>query len=138
MENKKPNALKLRMKQKRKKPEFLAQNWFRFPSLGKKWRAPIGKRNKLRKHIKAKGFLPKAGYGSPSAVRGFHPSGFEEIRVFNLSDLQKINPQKQCARIAAGVGNRKKTEMVKKAGELKIRVLNPGAAKAEKKQQNKN
>lgn len=130
MENKKQNALKLRMKRKRSKPEFLRQNWFRFPSLGMKWRAPIGKRNKLRKHIKGKGYLPKAGYGSPASVKGFHPSGLMETRVFNAADLQKINPAAGCARIASGVGKKKRMEIIKKSAEMKIRVLNPGRLEA--------
>lgn len=128
------SALNLRRKRKLKKPEFLRQNWFRFPSLGKKWRAPIGKRNKLRKHIKGKGFLPKAGYGSPSAAKGLHPSGLSEVRVFNENGLQDINPETGCARIASGVGRKKRTEIVRKAEQMKIRVLNPGAGKEEKKQ----
>ncbi len=134
MENK-TNQMKLRKRIKGKKPDFLRQNWFRFPSLGMKWRAPIGKRNKLRKHIKGKGYLPKAGYGSPLSVKGFHPSGLMETRVFNENDLQKINPKAGCARIASGVGKRKKAEIIKKAAEMKIRVLNPG--KAEAKQEKK-
>ncbi|TRZ54106.1 50S ribosomal protein L32e [archaeon] len=129
MENK-TSQMKLRMKQKRRKPDFLRQNWFRFPSLGMKWRAPIGKRNKLRKHIKGKGFLPKAGYGSPASVKGMHPSGLMEIRVFNADGLQKINPATGCARIASGVGKKKRMEIIKKAAETKIRVLNPGRVEA--------
>ncbi len=130
MENKKTSQMNLRRKMKRKKPDFLRQNWFRFPSLGMKWRAPIGKRNKLRKHIKGKGFLPKAGYGSPLSVKGLHPSGLMEIRVFNANDLKKINPQQQCARIASAVGKKKRMEITKAAAEMKIRVLN---AETEKK-----
>lgn len=128
MENK-TNQMNLRRKMKRKKPEFLRQNWFRFPSLGMKWRAPIGKRNKLRKHIKGKGFLPKAGYGSPLSVKGFHPSGLMEVRVFNENDLQKINPKTDCARIASAVGGKKRADIIKKAAEMKIRVLNPSVSK---------
>lgn len=126
------NQLKLRRRQKRKKPEFLRQNWFRFPSLGKKWRAPIGKRNKLRKHIKGKGFLPKSGYGSPSSAKGLHPSGLAEVRVFNETDFGKMNTKTQCIRIASGVGKKKRLEIIKKAAEMKIRVLNPGNGTARK------
>lgn len=135
MENKKASQMNLRRKMKRKKPDFLRQNWFRFPSLGMKWRAPIGKRNKLRKHIKGKGFLPKAGYGSPLSVKGMHPSGLMEIRVFNENDLQKLNHKTDCARIASSVGKKKRMEIIKKAAETKIRVLNAG--KAETKQEKK-
>ncbi len=117
---------KLHLKMKRSKPAFLRQNWFRFPSLGKKWRAAKGNQNKLRMHIKGKGFLPTVGYGSPKEVRGLHPSGLKEALVFNLNDMGKLDPKAQCARIGSSVGKKKRQEMVKKAGELKIRVLNPG------------
>ncbi len=130
MNKEKMSGLRLRRRQKRKKPDFLRQNWFRFPSLGMKWRSPIGKRNKLRKHIKGKGFLPKAGYGSPLSVKGLHPSGLRELRIFNENDLQKINPQQQCVRIASAVGKKKRMEITKAAAEMKIRVLN---AETEKK-----
>lgn len=118
------NSLKLRLARKRKKPVFLRQNWFRFPSLGKKWRAAKGNQNKLRMHRKGKGFMPHPGYGSPKAVKGLHPSGLEEVRVFNKEDLSKIDAKKQCARIAASVGNRKYMEISKKASEKGIRILN--------------
>ncbi len=132
MENGKAAALRLRKKRKSKEPEFLRQNWFRFPSLGRKWRAPIGKRNKLRKHIKGKGYLPKAGYGSPLAAKGLHPSGLAEARVFNESDLQKMDPKTDCARIASCVGGKKRIAITKKARQMKIRVLNPGVAEEKK------
>ncbi len=118
------NALKLREKMKRKKPEFMRQNWFRFPSLGKKWRAPKGNQSKLRMHKKGKGFLPHPGYGSPSAARGLHPSGLKEVLVQNSNGLNAVDNKKQCVRIASTVGNKKRQEIVKRAEELKIKVLN--------------
>lgn len=129
------NLIKLRKKLKRKKPDFFRQNWFRFPSIGKKWRAPIGKRNKLRKHIKGKGFLPKPGYGSPVTAKNLHPSGFKEVLIFNESGLNEINAKTECARIASVVGKRKRLGIIKKAAEMKIRVLNPGVVKEEKKEE---
>lgn len=126
------NPLTLRRRQKRKKPEFLRQNWFRFPSLGKKWRAAKGNQNKLRMHIKGKGFEPHPGYGSPALVRGSHPSGLKEIRVFNAKGLEGVDPKKYCIRIASSVGKKKKLEITKKAQELKIRVLNPAKVETAK------
>lgn len=119
------NLLKLRLKKKRKKPKFLRQNWFRLPKLGEKWRRPKGRQSKLRRHKKAKGFLPNPGYGAPKQVRGLHPSGLEEVRIFNIKDLEKIEPKKQCVRLASVIGNKKRLEIIKKAEELKIKVLNP-------------
>jgi len=49
----------------------------------------------------------------------------KEILVYNLKGLEKINPEKEACRIASNVGKKKKLEIMKKAEELKIRILNP-------------
>jgi len=88
------------------------------------WRRPRGLHSKQRKQRKAKGPHPTPGYGSPLAVRGMHPCGLKEVRVFNLNDLEGVDPSTHAIRIAATVG-RKKREMVQnKAAEMKIRILN--------------
>ena len=43
------------------------------------WRRPRGIQSKQRKDYRAKGRHPQSGFGSPKAVRYFHPSGFEEV-----------------------------------------------------------
>jgi large subunit ribosomal protein L32e len=118
-------ALKLRAKMKRKKPDFFREGSKNFKRVGKKWRRPRGDQSKLRKHKKSKGFIPHPGYGSPKSVRGLHPSGFEEVLVFNTKDLERIDPQKQACRIASTVGKKKRIEIMKKTEEKKIKVLNP-------------
>ena len=119
------DLLKKRRNQKRKKPIFLRQEWFRLKSLGKKWRRPRGKQSKLRKHIKGKGFIPRPGYGSPKAVKAMHPCGLKEILVHNLKELQNIDPKKECARFSSTLGIKKRIEILKFANENKIKVLNP-------------
>ena len=118
------NNLKLRLKIKRKKPDFIRKRVKIFKRLGLKWRAPRGIHSKLRMHKREAGNLPRPGYGSPKAVKGLHPSGFREILVYNLNDLKKIG-QGEAARIAANVGKKKRLEIMKKADELKLKVLNP-------------
>ncbi|NOZ81575.1 MAG: 50S ribosomal protein L32e [Candidatus Micrarchaeota archaeon] len=120
------NLLKIRKILKSRKPKFLRQNWFRLKRLGEKWRRPKGRHSKLRRSFKAKGFKPDPGYGSPREVRGLHPCGLKEVLVFRPQDLEKINPEKECARISAKVGKKKRMEILKKAEELKIKVLNKG------------
>lgn len=117
--------LKLRAKMKRKKPDFMREGSKNFKRVGKKWRRPRGEQSKLRRHKKSKGFIPHPGYGSPRSVRGLHPSGFEEVLVFNIRDLEKINPEKQACRIASTVGKKKRIDIMKKTEEKKIKVLNP-------------
>jgi len=108
-----------------KKPKFVRQGGKNLKALGEKWRYPRGKQSKLRQHMKGKGILPGAGYGSPRKERGLHPSGLQEILVYNVDNLQTINPQKQAARIAATVGRKKRIQIMQKANEMKIKILNP-------------
>ncbi|WP_457620737.1 50S ribosomal protein L32e [Methanopyrus sp.] len=116
--------LKLREELKRKKPKFRRQEWHRYKRLGEKWRRPRGRHSKMRRKLKSKPKMPNPGYGSPKKVRGLHPSGYEEVLVYNPKDLEKIDPKRQAARIASRVGKRKRREILKKAEELGIVVLN--------------
>jgi len=88
------------------------------------WRRPRGLHSKQRKQRKAKGPHPTPGYGSPLAVRGMHPCGLREVRVFNLNDLEGVDPSSQAIRIGATVGRRKREFIQNKAGDMKIRILN--------------
>ncbi|MGC8816573.1 MAG: 50S ribosomal protein L32e [Candidatus Hadarchaeum sp.] len=117
--------------EKRRLPKFRRQEWFRFKRLGEKWRKPRGRDSKLRLRIKGKGSLVTIGYRNPKSLRGLHPSGVAEVLVKSLSDLDKIDATKQAIRIAASVGGRKREQILKRAEELKIRVLNPGVSKNE-------
>ncbi len=116
--------LRLREELKRKKPKFRRQEWHRYKRLGEKWRRPKGRHSKMRRKLKGKPKMPNPGYRSPKKVRGLHPSGYEEVLVYNPKDLEKIDPERQAARIASRVGKRKRREILKKAEELGIVVLN--------------
>ncbi|WP_088336245.1 50S ribosomal protein L32e [Methanopyrus sp. KOL6] len=116
--------LKLREELKRKKPKFRRQEWHRYKRLGEKWRRPKGRHSKMRRKLKNRPKMPNPGYGSPKKVRGLHPSGYEEVLVYNPKDLEKIDPKRQAARIASRVGKRKRQEILDKAEELGIVVLN--------------
>ena len=110
---------------KRKKPKFPRQGAKNLKRVKDKWRKPRGSQSKLRKHKKSRGSMPNAGYGSPKSIRGLHPSGFEDVLVYNINNLEKIDSKKQACRIASTVGKKKRFEIMKKASELKIKVLNP-------------
>ncbi len=52
-------------------------------------RPPRGLQSKQRMQKRAKGRLPRPGFGGPAAVRGFHPpSGYEEVLVFAPAELE--------------------------------------------------
>lgn len=116
--------LNVRKKQKSKKPHFRQTDSHKKKKLADYWRRPDGIHNKTRYAVKGKTPLVEAGYGSPSLVRGLHPSGFEEIIVNNLKELESLN-KGQAARIAHTVGARKRALIEQKAAELGLKILNP-------------
>lgn len=118
-------ALSLRAAQKKKTPSFRRTEWFRYKRLARSgWRAPHGMDSKQRRNYKYRGSLVRIGHGKVAAARFLHPSGFEEIMVHNLSDLEVIDPETQAARVGGTVGGRKREHIYSRADELGVRVLN--------------
>ncbi|MHB1493426.1 MAG: 50S ribosomal protein L32e [Thermoplasmataceae archaeon] len=117
--------LKYKLERARRRTPFRRQEWFRYKKLGESWRKPRGKHSKLREQLDWRPPIVDAGYRGPRAVRGLHPSGFREVMVYNLADIEKIDPSKEAARISTKVGGRKRELIEDKAKELNIRVLNP-------------
>jgi large subunit ribosomal protein L32e len=100
--------------------------------LSDSWRKPRGQHNKQREQKKAKGALPKPGFGSPLAVRGMHPSGFFEVLVTSLKDLEGLDPKTQAVRLGATVGTRKRSIIQEQAVAAGLKVLNVRVAKKTK------
>ena len=117
--------LNIRKKQKSKKPTFKQTDSHKKKKLADHWRKPDGIHNKTRYSKHGKCPLVEAGYGSPAAVRGLHPSGFEEIIVNNIKEVESLNTDRQAGRIARTVGARKRSLIEKKAAELGLKILNP-------------
>ncbi|OPY53966.1 MAG: 50S ribosomal protein L32e [Methanosaeta sp. PtaU1.Bin112] len=115
--------LRVRTRQKSKKPEFNFHDSHKKKRLGTSWRKPRGLHNKLRQQVAAKGKLVRVGYGSPKAVRGFHPCGLPEVLVNNVAELERA--QGSVVRIASGVGMKKRLEIQTKATASGIKILNP-------------
>jgi large subunit ribosomal protein L32e len=118
-------ALALRAAQKKKTPSFRRTEWFRYKRLSRSgWRAPHGMDNKQRRNYRYRGSLVRVGHGKVAEARGLHPSGFREVMVHNLNDLESIDPETQAARIGRTVGGRKREQIHARADELGIRILN--------------
>jgi large subunit ribosomal protein L32e len=91
-----------------------------------KWRRPRGKSNKIRLGRFGYPLSPKVGFKTPKAQAG-RVQGLFPILVHNVTELQRLT--KNQAAILARVGARNKLEMIKKADELKIKILNLGVKK---------
>jgi large subunit ribosomal protein L32e len=120
----KKRSLYLRRNLKKRTPDFLREEWFRYKKLSKNWRRPDGVSSKMRRNLKYRPSKVRVGFRGPKDVRGLHSSGFEEIVVYNVNDLEGIDPKKQAARIGSSVGTKKRLDIEKKANELKVRILN--------------
>jgi len=107
------------------RPRFQRRGVHEKKRLADVWRKPKGRHNKLRRQIRAKGPLPRPGFGSPAAVRGLHPCGLSDILVYNEGMLAPLDPAVHAVRIAGGVGMRKRAGIQKRAEEAGLRVLNP-------------
>jgi len=116
--------LALRKKIKDRTPTFLRQEWFRYKRIPLNWRRPKGLTSKMRKNLKYRPKRVKVGFRGPKETRGLHPSGFQEVLVYNVKDLEKIDPNTQAARIGGTVGTKKRMEIQQRAKELDIRILN--------------
>jgi large subunit ribosomal protein L32e len=125
--------LQLRKKIADKRPDFVRQESWRYKKLATNWRKPKGKDNKMRKQVSGVPALVKVGYKGPRKSRGLHPSGYNDILIFNTNDLTRIDPKIDAIRIAHGVGYKKRLDILNEATKLKIKVLNPGKIEKVKK-----
>ena len=107
------------------KPQFNRQDYHKKKRTPSSWRRPRGQLSKQRRGIKGKGDTVQAGFRTPTEVRGKHPSGFEEVRVHNVDDLDGVDGDREAVRIASKVGARKRERIEELAEEREIRVLNP-------------
>lgn len=112
---------------KKRKPEFIRQDYHKISNLGKGrkkkqvWRAAKGRHSKVRQMHKGRRAMPTIGYRSPKLIRGT-TEGKKPVMVYNVHDLMKVG-QNDIA-IIASVGLKKKIEILKRARELKIQVSN--------------
>jgi len=127
-------ALRLREKIKRKKPDFVRQESWRYDRLKENWRRPKGIDNKMRRKIKGWPPTVNVGYRGPKAARGLHPSGYEEVLVYTVEDVKKVDPKTQAIRIAHTVGKKRRLQIIQEAKKRKIIILNLGEAREEAKE----
>ncbi|MEM4605519.1 MAG: eL32 family ribosomal protein [Candidatus Pacearchaeota archaeon] len=115
------------MIEKRKKPIFLRVQWRRFSRLGarrkkkRKWRYPKGGDSKTRKRKRGYPTRPSIGWRNPKEIRG-KIDGKSFVRVGNFKDLEKL--EKGQAILIASLGKKKREEIIKKANEKGLIILN--------------
>lgn len=112
--------------------KFLRRIWSRYSKLGKrrkkkqKWKNPTGRDNQMR--LKRKGYprVVSSGYSNDKKDRN-KINGKTPLWIYNVRDLEKLG--KENIGIVASVGKKKKTEIAKKANEMKIEIYNMNTKK---------
>merc|ERR1711988_356220 len=94
------------------------------------WRRPRGIDSRQRRKFKGLTSLVHIGYGSDKATRHRVPGGWYKFTIHNVKELEVLLMQnrKYAAEIAHNVSSRKRKEIVERAQQLNIKLLN-GAAK---------
>jgi len=93
------------------------------------WRRPRGIDSRQRRKFKGLTQLVHLGYGSDKATRHRMPSGFFKFTIHNIKELEVLLMQnrKYAAEIAHNVSSRKRKEIVERAEQLNIKLVNGGA-----------
>lgn len=116
--------LKARKRAKKKKPDFVRSESWRYAKLKESWRRPRGLDHKMRRKIKGWPPTVSVGYKGPKVARGLHPSGYKEVLVHNAKEIANIDPKTEAARIAHTVGKKKRVQIIAAAKKKKVFILN--------------
>ncbi|MEM4259481.1 MAG: eL32 family ribosomal protein [Candidatus Pacearchaeota archaeon] len=113
--------------------KFLRVDTCRFLRLGKKrrrlqkWRRARGKSNKIRLGRAGYPSAPKVGFKTARKTAGKIKGLIPKV-IHNIKELESLSDN-EIAIISKRIGARKKLELIKKADELKIKILNIGGKK---------
>ncbi|KAK8805143.1 hypothetical protein WA588_000087 [Blastocystis sp. NMH] len=107
-------------------PRFQAD---KFKRMNQHWRKPKGIDGRCRRRFRGATLMPNIGYGSNAVTKYMLPNGLYKFVVSNVKDLELLmmHNTTYCAQIAHNVSAKKRAEIVKRADELSIRVINKDA-----------
>ena len=122
----KSDYLSLRTQINKKRPTFRAQESWRYKRIDSRWRKPKGFDSFMRIQKKSWPAIVKIGYRGPKAVRGLHPSGYNEVLIYNINALKTLNPSVDAIRLSAKIGKRYRLLIINEADKLGFKILNKG------------
>lgn len=120
-----------RQKMNKKRPVFRRVESWRMIRVKDPWRKARGIDSKTRRKQKLGVKSPGIGYRGVKAVRGLHPSGFEEVNVETKKQIEELNPKKHAIKISRRLGAKKRIDIVNYAQQKNFKILNLGISQRE-------
>jgi large subunit ribosomal protein L32e len=114
---------------KKTHPVFKKYHCWRHIRVKESWRKPRGIDSNMRRQFKGAPAMVKVGYKQQLSLRHVHPNGKKHFVITNVKELEMLmmNNLKYAAVVAKGVSARKRKDIVTRAKELKIQVMNASA-----------
>jgi large subunit ribosomal protein L32e len=128
---KQKRLMEIRKKLSKKRPSFQRIEAWRNKRVKDPWRKSRGIDSQTRMKEKAGVKSPSVGYRNPRKVRGVHPSGYDEVRVFNVNDIKGLSNKKHALKISGRIGAKKKVALIDYAQNRGFKILNLGISQAE-------
>lgn len=98
----------------------------RYVRVKKSWRHPRGIDNRVRRKYRGVIQMPSKGFKTAKVIKHLTPEGYRKVMVSNVRELEALKSLNTyyCAEIRHAVGARKRIEIVSKADEYNIVVVN--------------
>lgn len=108
------------------KREFNRYHSFRYKRVKTNWRHPRGIDNRVRRKFRGNIAMPNKGFKTEGCIKHLTPSGFRKVMVSNVNELEALIGVNNyyCAEIRHAVGAKKRIEIINRAAELGIHVMN--------------
>ncbi|KAL1932091.1 hypothetical protein VTP01DRAFT_9147 [Rhizomucor pusillus] len=114
---------------KKRTAKFKRHQSDRFKRVDESWRKPKGIDNAMRRRFRGQAPMPKIGYGSDKKTRHLLPNGFLKFTVKNVKELELLlmHNRTYAAEIAHNISSQKRIQILERAAQLNVKVINAGA-----------
>eukprot|EP00756_Hemistasia_phaeocysticola_P009112 Hpha_TRINITY_DN14832_c0_g1::TRINITY_DN14832_c0_g1_i1::g.169343::m.169343/K02912/RP-L32e, RPL32; large subunit ribosomal protein L32e len=114
---------------KKKANRFNRYHSDRYVRVSTSWRKPRGIDSYIRRRWRGTPKMARIGFGNDKRTRNLHPNGLKQFIVQNTKDLELLlmHNQKYAAVIGHAVGAQKRKDIMSRARELDVRVINAKA-----------